>query len=167
MIAGPELHRKPHRGRFRWPQDPECCPQGNAEAPGQSTTLGAYAFTYRGIEQSFKVDERLTEARIDVTRGGKLVSIMRPRNSVFVNFENQPSSHIAIRSTPIEDLYIFMAAFDQNVATFVIFINPMVMWLWIGGIVFLLGTVVTAWPQPEPAWASVARPARGAVPSGP
>ena len=135
-------------------------------APGEQATLGAYAFTYRGITESLKPDERVSSARIDVTRGGKLVSVLEPRSSVFTNFENQPSTHIAIRSTPIEDIYIFLAAFDRNVATFVIFINPLVMWVWIGGIVFLVGAVLAAWPEREPATAPVMSPAKGTVLSG-
>ena len=135
-------------------------------ARGEQATLGAYAFTYRGITESLKPDERVSSARIDVTRGGKLVSVLKPRSSVFTNFENQPSTHIAIRSTPKEDIYIFLAAFDQNVATFVIFINPLVMWVWIGGIVFLFGAVLAAWPERQLARAPVMSPARGTVLSG-
>ncbi len=132
-------------------------------APGGQTSLGAYTFTFRGLEERIKPDERIIEAEIEVARGDKVVSILRPRNSIFVNFENQPSTKIGIRTNPVEDIYIFLAAFDQNVATFVIFINPLVMWIWIGGGVFLFGTVVVMWPEREPARAPVRRPARGTV----
>ena len=35
-------------------------------------------------------------------------------------------------------------------ATFKIYHNPLVNWLWIGGIVLLFGTLVAAWPDREP-----------------
>lgn len=119
-------------------------------APGDSTEIGAYTLTYRGIQERINVDSRTNEASIDVTRGDKLVSVMKPRTEVFSNFDDQPATRIAIRSTPVEDLYVFLAAFDQEVATFVIFLNPLVMWLWIGGGVFVFGTLIAVWPEREP-----------------
>ncbi len=119
-------------------------------APGDSAEIGAYTLTYRGIREHSNVDSRTSEASIDVIRGDKLVSVMKPRTEVFLNFDDQPATRIAIRSTPIEDLYVFLAAFDREVATFVIFLNPLVMWLWIGGGVFVFGTLIAVWPEREP-----------------
>jgi cytochrome c-type biogenesis protein CcmF len=42
--------------------------------------------------------------------------------------------------------------------------NPLVNWLWLGGFVFILGTLVAAWPdQDEPEFAVA--PARLAMPA--
>ncbi|MCL0101481.1 heme lyase CcmF/NrfE family subunit [Dehalococcoidia bacterium] len=120
-------------------------------AAGEDSTVGDYNFTFRGINKELKADEILTSAEVEVTHDGDFISIMRPHTSIFTNFENQPSTHIAIRSSITEDLYIFLSAFDQSTATFVIFINPLVIWIWIGGGVFLLGTVITMWPERSPA----------------
>jgi cytochrome c-type biogenesis protein CcmF len=48
-----------------------------------------------------------------------------------------------------EDLYVLLGGFesDGSLATFKVFINPLVNWLWLGGIVFILGTLVAAWPS--------------------
>jgi len=35
-------------------------------------------------------------------------------------------------------------------ATFKIYLNPLVNWLWLGGIVFILGTLIAAWPDKDP-----------------
>jgi cytochrome c-type biogenesis protein CcmF len=35
-------------------------------------------------------------------------------------------------------------------ATFKIYHNPLVNWLWLGGLVFILGTLVAAWPDRDP-----------------
>jgi len=37
-------------------------------------------------------------------------------------------------------------------------LNPLVNWVWIGGLVFILGTLVAAWPERE--LIEVAEPAR-------
>jgi cytochrome c-type biogenesis protein CcmF len=31
-----------------------------------------------------------------------------------------------------------------------IYLNPLVNWLWFGGIIFILGTLVAAWPEKDP-----------------
>jgi cytochrome c-type biogenesis protein CcmF len=33
-------------------------------------------------------------------------------------------------------------------ATFKAYVNPLINWLWIGGLVFIIGTAVAAWPDP-------------------
>jgi len=42
-------------------------------------------------------------------------------------------------------------------ATFKIYLNPLVNWLWIGSLVFLVGIVIAAWPRPEGSTSRVAR----------
>jgi cytochrome c-type biogenesis protein CcmF len=42
-------------------------------------------------------------------------------------------------------------------ATFKIYHNPLVNFVWLGGLIFILGTLVAAWPEREPA--GVGRPA--------
>ncbi|MBV9168914.1 MAG: hypothetical protein JOZ81_02370 [Chloroflexi bacterium] len=41
-----------------------------------------------------------------------------------------------------------------------VFVNPLVSWIWTGGLLLLLGTIVTMWPAPVP----VAR--RATIPRG-
>jgi cytochrome c-type biogenesis protein CcmF len=35
-------------------------------------------------------------------------------------------------------------------ATFKVYHNPLVNWLWLGGLVFILGTLIAAWPDKDP-----------------
>jgi cytochrome c-type biogenesis protein CcmF len=35
-------------------------------------------------------------------------------------------------------------------ATFKVYHNPLVNWLWLGGLVFIVGTFIAAWPDREP-----------------
>jgi cytochrome c-type biogenesis protein CcmF len=32
-------------------------------------------------------------------------------------------------------------------ATFKVYLNPLVNWLWLGGFVFIFGTLIAAWPD--------------------
>jgi cytochrome c biogenesis factor len=31
-----------------------------------------------------------------------------------------------------------------------IFVNPLVSWIWAGGVLLLVGTLITMWPAPQP-----------------
>jgi cytochrome c-type biogenesis protein CcmF len=56
-----------------------------------------------------------------------------------------------IRSDLREDLYVVLASWDAaGNASFFMYVNPLVMWLWIGGVVLLLGGLVIIWPESSP-----------------
>ena len=51
-----------------------------------------------------------------------------------------------------DDLYVVLVNWkpiSAEGATFKVYHNPLVNWLWLGGLVFILGTLVAAWPAPE------------------
>jgi cytochrome c-type biogenesis protein CcmF len=57
------------------------------------------------------------------------------------------------RSTLRDDLYILLVDWQpvSNMgATFKVFVNPLVNWLWIGSLLFLFGVIVAAWPDKDP-----------------
>jgi len=58
----------------------------------------------------------------------------------------------AIYSNLAGDLYIAMASATRtdSVATVKIYHNPLINWLWIGGIVLMVGAVVAMLPQKSP-----------------
>ena len=66
----------------------------------------------------------------------------------FYKAPQQVMTDVAIRSTLREDLYIAFGAFDPDTkaATFQVYVNPLVAWLWIGGVVLVAGTVLSIYP---------------------
>jgi len=58
-----------------------------------------------------------------------------------------------VRSTLADDVYILLVDWEPASAigaTFKLYINPLVNWLWIGSLAFLLGVIIAAWPEKEP-----------------
>jgi len=49
-----------------------------------------------------------------------------------------------------EDLYVVLGNYDapSGLATLQVFINPLLSWLWIGGLTLVLGTCITMAPNP-------------------
>jgi cytochrome c-type biogenesis protein CcmF len=52
-----------------------------------------------------------------------------------------------------DDLYVILVDWQpilSSGATFKIYHNPLVNWLWLGTIMLILGSVVAAWPDKDP-----------------
>jgi cytochrome c-type biogenesis protein CcmF len=120
-----------------------------ALATGESVEVNGYTLTYR--DYTFQQIEdggnkRLNQAVVDVYRGDRKVATVGPERNQHSNVQGAVTE-VALRSNLKEDLYIVLAGLDSDgLAAFQVLINPMVVWLWIGGLVLLLGTLVTAWP---------------------
>jgi len=55
-----------------------------------------------------------------------------------------------VYSTLEGDLYVLLIDWKpvgQQQATFKVYLNPLINWIWIGGFLFILGTLVATWPD--------------------
>ncbi|HSM17780.1 MAG TPA: cytochrome c-type biogenesis CcmF C-terminal domain-containing protein, partial [Gemmatimonadales bacterium] len=61
----------------------------------------------------------------------------------------QPSTEVGIRYNLQEDLYVVYAGSVQGTeeAVFRFTINPLVVWLWLGGVLLIIGGITTMWPS--------------------
>ncbi len=126
--------------------------RGVTLAPGESVEVGRYELTYEGlgIVPDNTPDEETTSASLAVARNGEPWTVLEPGKRSIVGFEEQPVSEIAIRSTALEDLYVVLTGWDEAGASFFIFVNPLVSWIWFGGLVLVLGGLIAWWPQSQP-----------------
>ena len=69
-----------------------------------------------------------------------------PEKSLYQG-QDQATSEVAIRTTLKEDLYVILAGYDEESATFKVLVNPLVIWLWIGGGIMTLGTIIVMLPD--------------------
>ena len=72
-----------------------------------------------------------------------------------------------IRYGLTRDLYVILGGFDRGAtwATIKAQVHPMIAWIWLGGVVVVLGGLVALWPQGRRAPARVTAP-QGAVIAG-
>ena len=94
---------------------------------------------------------QVAEATISVSKNGEFVDVIIPRVDYYLE-SGQPMTIPGVRSTMEDDFYVILVDWEEistNNATFKIYHNPLVNWLWIGSIVFILGTFVAAWPTKE------------------
>jgi cytochrome c-type biogenesis protein CcmF len=116
-----------------------------------SPVIGTYELTYEGLRDGQSPDDRIiTEAMLSVSYNGRPAGTLVPNREYFV-VQQQPMTIPDKRSTLGDDLYVILAGWEGSgeTATFKAYINPLVNWLWIGGIVFIFGTIVAAWPTEQ------------------
>ncbi|MEZ4404924.1 MAG: cytochrome c-type biogenesis CcmF C-terminal domain-containing protein [Polyangiales bacterium] len=132
-------------------------------APGASFTVGRYALTYEGTEMRRDATKRQVLARVHVRRGGDDLGVLTPARFIYTARPEQPTTEVAIRSGLREDLYVMMATVnpDTKVAHLKAYVNPLTLWIWLGGLVLIAGVLLAMWPEASTVAASAlsARPA--------
>lgn len=117
---------------------------------GQSVELGGYALTYQGLEQYTTDAKNATVAKLEGFKNGKPIGDISPEKNVYKyegNREINQETEVALRSTFTDDLYVILMTYGQDgSATIRVMVNPMVSWIWSGGVVLLIGAIVTMWP---------------------
>jgi cytochrome c-type biogenesis protein CcmF len=131
-------------------------------APGQSVTLAGYTIVANGIQRTNPPGVQIVQGVLSVNGQD-----LRPAKQIFDNFPSQPSTKVGLRSSPLEDVYVVLAGWEGDGPTarvnLAIFVNPLVSWIWTGGLLLLLGTIVTMWPPPAAIARRAVAPSRGAL----
>ena len=129
-------------------------------APGERVEIGDYEVTFVGTSVTPLADRTERTATLDVYRDGRYLDTLVAWQALYPSFR-MLSTRAAIRSTPVEDLYILYSEVqpDGSSAAFRLLVNPLVMWMWVAGPLLLLGTLVALWPSRQRAVAYVTRPA--------
>jgi cytochrome c-type biogenesis protein CcmF len=123
--------------------------------PGEKMEIGDYSLTY--IKSDFTRPKQTLEkviATVLVEKDGEKLGYALPERNVHYtkdvrgNMSPQPTSEVAIRTTYKEDLYLIFASVNESgSATFKAHVNPLVKWLWLGGVVIGLGGILAMWPD--------------------
>ena len=110
----------------------------------------------------------MARAVVSVSKNGQLLGELYPRRDYYYEAQ-QPMTIPGVRSTMEDDLYVILVDWQpisSQGATFKIFHNPLVNWLWLGGFVFIFGTMIAAWPDRDPEMAKARVPARARLAQG-
>ena len=129
-------------------------------SPGESVVVENYKLVYLGSVETPKGNRTEFTSTVQIFRDGDLLETVRPKRDFYPSF-NMAATNAAIRSTPVEDLYIVPSEnLPDGSVGFRILINPLIWWMWVAGPVMLVGTVVALWPTQVRAPAPVPSPRR-------
>ncbi|MFZ5810017.1 MAG: heme lyase CcmF/NrfE family subunit [Chloroflexota bacterium] len=121
-------------------------------AQGEELSLGQYTLRYDSLAVFDTADGRnVARAVVSVYKNGVFVGELYPRRDYYYESQ-QPMTIPGVRSTMEDDFYVLLVDWQPvstEGATFKVYHNPLVNWLWLGGLVFILGTLVAAWPERE------------------
>ena len=121
-------------------------------AAGERLQLDQYAIQYESLVEFPTADGReVARATVSVYKDGQFVTQLYPRRDFYLESQ-QPMTIPGVRSTLADDFYVLLVDWQPistQGATFKVYHNPLVNWLWIGGLVFILGTLIAAWPDRE------------------
>jgi cytochrome c-type biogenesis protein CcmF len=115
---------------------------------GDKLKIGHYELVGQKYTDDDLANYQSQAAVLDVYKDGKFISTLYPELRVY-KASNQPDHKVAIRSTPLEDLYVVYEGQNPDTDRPIIkaFVNPLVSWIWIGWLILVLGTGVALVPN--------------------
>jgi cytochrome c-type biogenesis protein CcmF len=115
---------------------------------GQSMDLGPYHLVCQSFTQDTNLNYDSEYSLIDVYRNGVKQFQLAPEKRFFAASQ-QTQTMVANHSTPIWDLYLVYEGKNPDSGQPIIkaFLNPLVMWIWIGVGIVILGTGVALTPN--------------------
>jgi len=120
---------------------------------GESVELGGYAFRFENLDHNEAEDGRLvSEARLAITREGEEVGMLNPQREIYPKM-GMAVTHPGLKGNLALDLYAILVDWQPisgDEATFRVFYNPLVSWLWIGAGVLTVGTLIALLPESLP-----------------
>jgi cytochrome c-type biogenesis protein CcmF len=130
---------------------------------GQSMGIGPYTLTMRSNTQDDNPNYGSEWAIVDVSKNGKPLTTMYPERR-FYKATQQPQSMVALHTTLKEDLYLVYSGINQDTGNPIIkaHLNPLVLWIWIGVHIMIIGTIVALIPNMAAARVPVRAPVRAA-----
>jgi cytochrome c-type biogenesis protein CcmF len=129
-------------------------------APGQHVTVAGYTLTYTGTEQRQLADH--TEL-VALMRFGD--ATLEPARATYAGLGGQSLTHVAINTTPLADVYVVLAGVTADgSASFSVFVNPLVSWIWAGGAIIIFGVILGNLGERAPVVEAVRRRVPASVP---
>ncbi|MEH7491661.1 heme lyase CcmF/NrfE family subunit [Neobacillus niacini] len=112
---------------------------------GDSIEVNDYRINYERLDQKREGINDIVYAEMTVFRNGKRIGTIQPEKVFYGNWD-QPSSEVGLISSLKEDLYVVLSDWeDDGKATFIVKINPMMTWLWIGSFMIVIGSLFAVW----------------------
>ena len=117
--------------------------------PGEQVTIGSFTVRHDALRVTTDGQKQMVTGHVSVFEDGKPLGTMTPAKWYFNKREQEPTTEVAIRRSPSEDLYIVLAGFDASAqtGTYTVTVNPLVNWIWFGFAVMAIGTGIALLPE--------------------
>ncbi|HZO13972.1 MAG TPA: cytochrome c-type biogenesis CcmF C-terminal domain-containing protein, partial [Polyangiaceae bacterium] len=118
-------------------------------SPGESVAIEEYELTYKGARTDVDHEKRQVFADLDVKRHGEFVGTISPHKNIYKASPMQPATEVARYWTFRNDLYVTVGVVNTQtkIASFRIHVNTLVILVWMGFGILLLGATISMWPE--------------------
>jgi len=118
---------------------------------GDSIDIGPYKLVCQSYTQDSNPVYDTDYALLEVFRNGKKVTQLAPEKRFYIASQT-PSTMVALHSTAQWDLYVVFEGRnpDSDKPIIKTFLNPLIVWIWIGVLIVVLGTLVALVPAVAP-----------------
>jgi cytochrome c-type biogenesis protein CcmF len=147
--------------------------------PGETVAVASpfghtYTLIYEGVSSSVEENFDRWVALLTVQKDGESSGALTTEKR-FYRVNRQVVTEVGIRSTLLEDLYIILADVedfegmvgndpDAQRIVVQVMVNPLVGWIWYGGVIIAVGSLIALWPGTEATRRTATRqPATAAV----
>ena len=117
---------------------------------GETISLREYTLRMDKLGIDDNPNYAADKATLSLFEYGKKVANLYPEKRLYkAGQEQQPTTEVSIYSTMKNDVYVVFqgGTRDGKKAIIQIFYNPLTMWVWIGGIVLVVGTLIALLPN--------------------
>ena len=110
--------------------------------------IGHYDLRVADLQEGENENYAWHRAIMEVSKNGSLIGTMEPEKR-FYKASRQGTHEVGVRQRPNEDLYLNFAGMsdDNQRAVIQAYVFPLVSWIWIGGVVLILGTLICLVPS--------------------
>jgi cytochrome c-type biogenesis protein CcmF len=115
---------------------------------GETFKVGQYDFKALDIADVSDPNFSGVKADIDISKNGHHVATLSPEKR-FYEASQQTTSEVRMHHTLVEDVYVVFANLKEDTGTAVmqVWINPLVEYVWGGGLILIIGTLITLLPN--------------------
>jgi cytochrome c-type biogenesis protein CcmF len=114
---------------------------------GEAASVVGYRVTYLGSETETSAQKTTILAKVRLQQGSRTLGVYTPAISSYPN-SSEGIATPSVRTGILRDVYLTLVSSPTSGrVTLGVAINPLVVWLWLGGIVMGLGTLVALVPS--------------------
>lgn len=115
-------------------------------AKGEKVAVAGYEFTFNSLDWLNSSDSEGVAANVALSKNGKSISNLKPALFLYKN-QPKPLAEIDLKVGLLSDVYLALAGISkEDSAEFELTITPLISFVWLGGVVMILGTILAILP---------------------
>jgi cytochrome c-type biogenesis protein CcmF len=128
---------------------PAAMSTGPQDASTSKFAFGEYELVYERLIHTSDDHRDAVTAQVSIWLHGEKIDTVYPAKWDYHKGDGQATTEVAITVRPTEDVYVVLTGYDleSNLANLRVYVNPLILWVWVGFLILAFGTLVCLIPQ--------------------